>query len=157
MKVKNGLVAGFVATVVLSLVLMLKNAMGWMPGLSGPTLLAAVAGQFTGTPPSPVVGWALHFFLGTVVWGLVYAAIEPRLKGPPLVRGLVFGGIVWTAVAIVAAVALLPALANGLLGPTLGLQGPLATLLLHLLFGVVLGVVYARSGSAAAIDDVTPA
>jgi len=60
----KGIVAGFVATFVLSVLLDPIE-------LFAPSIL----------PASPPVGWVLHFFVGTVVWGIGFAVLHDYLHG----------------------------------------------------------------------------
>ena len=51
------MVAGFIATVALSVLMLLKGAMGLMPELNPIAMLTDMASQNMGMPASPVVGW----------------------------------------------------------------------------------------------------
>src|SRR5262249_4518285 len=86
----KGIVAGFVATFVLSALL--------DPfGLFAPSIL----------PASPPVGWVLHFFVGTVVWGIGFAVLHDYLRGPAWQRGLMFALGAWIVVITGAAILIL--------------------------------------------------
>jgi len=65
------------------------------------------------------LGWIGHFALGTVAWGIIYAALQASLPGTPVVKCLVFGALAWLAQTV-------------------------ATLVLHLIYGAALGVAYAK-------------
>src|ERR1700719_4702679 len=69
----KGIIAGFVATFALSILL-------------DPIELFAP----TVWPASSVVGWVLHFFVGTVIWGVGFAMLHDHLPGPSWQRGLGF-------------------------------------------------------------------
>ena len=138
--VKAGLIAGFMATVALSILMIAKSAMGLMPQLNPFEDNVHVAHVLTGlTLPLPF-GWLAHFFLGTVIWGLLYAALHASLPGAPVVKGLIFGVLAWLAMMIV----FMPLGGHGLFALSLGPQALIATLVLHLVYGAVLGVVYAK-------------
>lgn len=98
------------------------------------------------------------YLLGGLVWAIVYALVaEPRLTGPSWVRGLSFAVVP----AIVSLVVFLPLVGAGLFGAALG-AGPLPTignLVLHAVYGVVLGEVYGPLGSldVATLGDRTGA
>ena len=95
--VKAGLIAGFMATVALSILMIAKSAMGLMPQLNPIEDNVHVAHVLTGlTLPLPF-GWLAHFLLGTVIWGLLYAALHASLPGAPVVKGLIFGVLAWLA------------------------------------------------------------
>jgi hypothetical protein len=33
----------------------------------------------------------MHFMIGTVAWGILFAVVVPYLPGSPIVRGMLFG------------------------------------------------------------------
>jgi uncharacterized membrane protein YagU involved in acid resistance len=136
-KVFYGLLAGFTATVVLSALLWLKSAAGLLPGLDTIELLADLAYRYAGLPASANVGWLMHFAIG-LVWGGLFGAIAERMpsEGYP-VKGMVFGVLAWLLMMLV----LMPVAGAGLFAMTIGLMAPLATLVLHLVFGAVMGFV----------------
>lgn len=81
-----GLVAGFAATMVLSLLMMTKAAMGLVPQLD----VIAMLGQMLGTGQGGA--WGTHFLIGTVGYGLAYALIaHPETNEGFVVRGLGLG------------------------------------------------------------------
>jgi len=140
MKLKAGLIAGFIATVVLSILMIAKSAMGLMPQLNPVEDTVHVARVLTGlTLPLPF-GWLGHFLLGTVIWGLIYAAMHASLPGAPVVKGLIFGALAWLAMMIL----FMPLAGHGLFALSVGPQAVVVTLILHLVYGAVLGVVYAK-------------
>jgi len=79
-----------------------------------------------------------------VVWGLMYARVEPRLPGRGFLRGLLFGALVWLGTALVLPVlgALHPvetAAQPGFLGfAWQGTRGVVLSILAHLGFGAAL-------------------
>jgi len=152
MNVKSGLTAGFVATVVLSLLMMAKQAMGLMPDLDLVAIVAGMVARLTGGKPDPIVGWVMHFFIGTVMWGIAYAILQSKLPGGPVARGMIFGIGAWLLMMVLA----MPLAGAGFFGLALGMGAPVATLMLHLVFGATLGVVYAKSQGAASRADVLP-
>jgi hypothetical protein len=117
----KGIVAGFVATFVLSVLLDPIE-------LFAPSIL----------PASPPVGWVLHFFVGTVVWGIGFAVLHDFLRGPAWQRGLMFALGAWIVVIGGAAVLILAGALAFELTPVM----IVATLIVHVLYGVVLGLVY---------------
>jgi hypothetical protein len=86
------------------------------------------------------LGWIGHFVLGTIAWGTIYAAIQASLPGTPVVRGLIFGALAWLEMMIV----FMPLAGHGLFALSLGPQATVATLVLHLVYGAVLGVACAK-------------
>lgn len=139
-----GAMAGLVATVVLSLIMMMKAAMGLMPELD---VIAMLAGMMGG---SEAIGWIAHFAIG-VMWGLLFAAIAPTLPGDShWVKGALFLLGPWLVMMVV----LMPMAGAGLFGMNMGIMAPIMTLVLHLIFGAVMGATYAalinRGGAHAA-------
>ena len=140
LNVQAGLIAGFTATVVLSILMIAKSSAGLMPQLNPIEDIVYVADRLIGmTLPLPF-GWIGHFVLGTVAWGIIYAALQASLPGAPVVKGLIFGALAWLAMMII----FMPLAGHGLFALSLGPQATVATLVLHLIYGAVLGVAYAK-------------
>ena len=136
----KGMVAGFIATVVLSVLMLMKQQMGLVPQLNPIEDIVHVADHLTGmTLPLPFA-WIGHFVLGTVAWGIIYAALQASLPGAPVVKGLIFGALAWLAMMIIFE----PLAGDGLFALSLGPQATVVTLVLHLIYGAVLGVAYAK-------------
>jgi uncharacterized membrane protein YagU involved in acid resistance len=129
----RGVAAGFVATVVLSAMMLMKQSMGLIPELDPITMIAAMAGA-----SSPAVGWIGHFVIGSIIWGISFAVVNPHLPGPYWLRGMVFAVGAWLMMMIV----VMPMIGTGLFGFGLGIMAPGVTFLLHVVFGLVLGGVY---------------
>lgn len=138
--VQSGLIAGFMATIVLSILMLAKSSLGLMPQLNPVEDIVHVADQPTGMIFPLPLGWIGHFLLGTVVWGIVYAALQASLPGAPVVKGVIFGALAWLAMMII----FMPLAGHGLFALSLGPQATVATLVLHLIYGAVLGGVYAK-------------
>ncbi len=136
--IPKGLLAGLAATVVLSLLMVLKAMMGVMPQLDLPKMLAGMVGS----PDMPLIGWIVHFAIGIVVYGVAIAVLDSKLPGTSRVgHGIMLAVIGW----LVMMVMLMPMAGAGLFGMSLGVMAPVMTLVLHLIFGAVLGWVYGRS------------
>jgi hypothetical protein len=131
--VPAGLVAGFIATVVLSAMMVIKGMMGVMPELD----VAAMIGMMMGA--SIAIGWVIHFLIGTIAWGGGFALLYGLIPGEiAVVKGIGFGVAAWLGMMII----VMPMAGAGLFGMTLGIMAPVMTLLLHVVFGAVLGGVY---------------
>ena len=152
--IKNGMVAGFAGTVALSILMIIKHNMGLFPAVDPIADWQHLFALVAGTVPPPVVGWGLHFLLGTVVWGIAYAYLVPHLPGGAVVKGLIFGALAWVLMMVL----FFPLTGHGLLGLGfgLGLVPAVMTLVLHLVYGLVLGLVYRSFSSGAAQADVMP-
>ncbi|MFN4128966.1 MAG: DUF6789 family protein, partial [Paracoccaceae bacterium] len=74
--IKAGLVAGFVATVVLSAMMVAKTMMGIMPELDVIAMLSAMMGA------PALMGWIGHFMIGTIAWGGGFALLYGVIPGP---------------------------------------------------------------------------
>jgi hypothetical protein len=136
-RITKGFVAGAAATAVLSALMVMKSMMGLMPALDLPKMIAGMMGA----PDRPAIGWALHVMIGVVGYGLVVALTDGRLPGRSRVlHGVLIGFVGW----LVMMVMLMPMAGAGLFGMALGMMAPLLTLMLHLIFGAVLGGVYGR-------------
>lgn len=130
----KGMVAGFVATVVLSALMLMKTKMGLMPQLDVIDMLTKMMGA-----SSPAAGWIAHFGIGTVVWGGLFALLDPSLPGQShWLRGIVFAIGAW----ILMMIAVMPMAGAGVLGMSLGMMAPIMTFVLHVIFGAVLGATY---------------
>src|SRR5262249_29535663 len=79
----KGLMAGFVATLVLSGLMLLRNELHVAPEFSLIAILTKLGSM------GSVQAWMDHFVIGTVIWGLLYGAVEFTIdKGSHLVKGL---------------------------------------------------------------------
>lgn len=131
----KGMLAGLAATVVLSALMLMKAMMGVMPALDLPAMIAGMMGS----PDTPVLGWAIHFMIGVVGYGIAIALLGQRL-GSPIVSGIAIGAIGWLIMMLV----LMPMAGVGVFAMSMGLMAPMMTLVLHLIFGAVLGWTYGK-------------
>ena len=130
----RGMAAGFVATTAFALLVLASLAFGLLPQVAATVLFGGVLrGQGT-----PAVAWIIHFLIGTVLWGGLFAALAPRLPGRTrTARGIAFGVVLW----MLAMVVLMPMAAGA--GPSgLGLRLWVTMLVPYLVFGAVLGATY---------------
>jgi uncharacterized membrane protein YagU involved in acid resistance len=92
-----------------------------------------------GMPNVPAAGWVAHFIIGVVMYGVALAVLDDHLPGANRVwHGvlLALGG--WLVMMVV----LMPMAGAGFFGMNMGIGAPLMTLVLHVIFGVVLGGYY---------------
>jgi len=140
-KTGKSMIAGFVATVVLSVLMVIKMKMGVMPELNAIKMMTTMAHGMLGTPAVPIVGWIMHFMIGTVVWGVLFALIGKSLPGSGYVsKGLTFGVLAWVLMMVM----VMPMAGAGFFGLSLGMMAPVMTLMLHLVYGAVLGGLYGK-------------
>lgn len=135
----RGIIGGLVATLVLSLLMMVKGKMGMMPELD---IIAMLAGQMGG---DMTMGWLAHFMIGAIAYGVGFAVLYDKLPGGGAVaKGVVLGVAGW----LVMMLALMPMMGQGVFGMSMGMMAPMMTLVLHGIFGAVLGTVYGKLGKA---------
>jgi hypothetical protein len=135
--IRAGLQAGLLATMAVSMLMMVKTATGQFTELHVIRTLSGVIG----TPDSLITGFGAHLFIGTVVWGIAYAMIESRIPiSSCSAKGALFGIFAWLLMMTI----FMPLAGAGLFATHRGsMYVPLITLAYHLVYGVVLGNVYA--------------
>jgi len=139
----TGIVAGLIATVVLSALMLLKGMMGVMPDLDVIAMIAGMMGA------GALMGWIAHFMIGAI-YGLVFAQVAGLgVMGGTVARGVGLGVVGWLVMMIV----LMPMTGGGVLGLAMpsGMMVPVATLMLHVVFGAVLGFSFAKQTGPATI------
>ncbi|MEO5734168.1 MAG: DUF6789 family protein [Rubrivivax sp.] len=133
----KGFIAGLAATVVLSALMVLKSMMGFLPELDLPKMLATMMGS----PGMPLLGWIAHFVIGVVGYGIAIALLDAQLPGrSSTIHGVLIAVAGWLAMMLV----LMPMAGAGMFGMSMGPMAPIMTLVLHLIFGAVLGWTYGR-------------
>ncbi len=145
----HGVVSGFVATVILSIGLLIAYEIALLVA-SQATGASTLERWFWSLTHNPVTSSAqlnlpvallLNFAAG-IGWAIIYAGwIEPRLAGPAWRRGVMFSLVPW----VLSLIVFLPLVDGGFLGISLH-AGPLpviGNLLAHLLYGATLGAVFA--------------
>lgn len=134
-KVVKCLLSAAASTLVLSIIFVMKAAMGLMPELDMPKMIAGMMGA----PDQPALGWAAHLMIGVLGYGLSFAALVIRQPAQNhIVQGMALGFGGW----LVMMIALMPMAGAGLFGLGLGVMAPAMTLMLHLMFGAILGGTY---------------
>jgi hypothetical protein len=90
------------------------------------------------------LGWLIHFLIGTVLWGGLYALFFDKLPtSSPVGKAVVFAVGAWLLMMIMA----MPMAGAGLFGLKLGMMAPIMTLVLHVIWGLVLGGVFSGLSS----------
>jgi uncharacterized membrane protein YagU involved in acid resistance len=129
----RGMLAGLVATLVLSAVMLLKASMGLWPELNLIRLLTNLGSIQT------VAAWMDHFIVGVVVWGLMFGAFDAMWdRGAYWLKGLIFGVFAWLLMMVL----FMPLAKAGWFGTRIGPSAAFVTLGYHLIYGLVLGVAY---------------
>jgi hypothetical protein len=137
----KGIIAGFVATVVLTLFMMLKKTLGVMPELDPVHMIEMMVTQKMGIEPNIIIGWVLHFGIGSVAWGAGFVILNDILPGSgQIVKGIAMGLAAW----LLMMVATMPMAGAGFFGMSMGVMAPILTLILHIIFGVALGFTFKK-------------
>ena len=134
-------VAGVVGAVVMTVVGLYVAPMMGIPPMN---LADMLAGQMGG---NGVIGWGGHFMIG-VILAVIYAVVAGSLPGPVIVRGALYGLAPW----LLAQLVVMPMMGMGLFSGAMNLA--MGSLLGHIIYGGVVGVVYGElsSGSASATE-----
>lgn len=135
-KYARGIIAGLVATAVLSMMMFAKGKMGVMPELD---IIAMLASKMGG---AAMMGWAAHFMIGAVLYGIGFVVLYNLLPGKGAVaKGVLLGVLGWLMMMLV----VMPMMGMGMFAMSLGMMAAGMTLVLHIIFGAVLGFVYAKT------------
>ena len=141
---KRGIGAGLAATMVLSMIMVAKGMMGLMPELNVIAMLSSMMKS------APIVGWIVHFMIGMLAWGLGFVAVSRYLPGKTdLTRGISFGVAAWAMMMLV----IMPMAGAGFFGLKMGMMAPVMTLMLHVIYGAVLGYAYGKLGANKAVTE----
>jgi hypothetical protein len=135
----NGLLAGLAATIVVSVLMVGISAIGLTPGVDGIEMLRQLGATHFGLPDSAVAAWIAHIAIGAVL-GLVFAGTYETWPGKPAKKGAVFAIMIWLLMMSM----FMPMVGAGFFGTNIGFVAPIATLVLNLIFGVVLGAVFGQ-------------
>lgn len=127
----SSIVGGLIATVILSILMIIKMQMGLLPQFNVIKDMTQIAGAET-----PIVGWIMHLVLGIIIWGLFYSIIYPGFKGPHYIKGIQFGILLWLLMMII----YMPVTENGLFASELGYPVMIMSLVLHIIYGFFLGL-----------------
>jgi hypothetical protein len=130
--VTEGVTAGLIATIVITIAMLAQQASGITPDFNLIELLKQAA-----TGPDTIFAWIVHFVLG-IAFGGLFAAFSPHVPGPHWLRGLLFGVLVW----LVMMIAFLPAAGMPMFALGSGAAIPMTALGLCALFGLALGEAY---------------
>ena len=129
--------AGLVGTGVMTALLLVEPSVGLPKIAMGQVLSTSLGLASAHLAIGPALGWVLHFVIGMLL-ALVYAAVfDRRLPGTPLMRGMLYGVLVF----VVAQLVFMPLVGGGVFsrGDMELLAG---SLLGHLVYGGVTGWIY---------------
>jgi len=132
--VKQGLIFGLIATAVMTVIMLIGKATGMSP-IPKPIPIA-IAASITGGAPKPVLmilGMLAHFAYGGIAGIIFYSVIKER---GTLLWSIGFGALLWLIMQLI----VLPFLGWGAFGSSITPKIAIATLVLHLIYGAVLGL-----------------
>jgi len=147
MNILSAVIAGVVASLVFSMVLAIAPKMG-MPNMDIVNLL----GSMFSAKPNPMLGWMMHLMMG-IVFALLYAFLwSSGIGGATWLGGLIFGAVQWLVVGMV--MGMIPMMHVGIKRGAVQAPGMWMTnnggamafmggLVGHMIFGVVIALVYA--------------
>ena len=137
MNTSRAVAAGLIGTAAMTALLLVEPSIG-LPKIAMGQVLGSSLGLASALPSvGPALGWGLHFVIGALL-ALVYAGLlARRLPGPPLVRGVLYGLLVF----VLAQVVFMPFVGGGLFSRG-DVELILGSLLGHLLYGGLVGWVY---------------
>lgn len=145
-RLQKGMLAGLAATVTVSALdlaaALIQQAVGERWFHSFPTLLAAMAGEVFGSGANHMwVGWLIHFVVGAVVLGGLFAILAPRLPTDTAgSKGILFAVGAW----LVMCLTVMPLAGLGMFGAAAGFGTVAWMLVSHVIFGLVMGRVFER-------------
>lgn len=130
--IKRSIAGGLVGTVALTGLIAVIA-----PPLAGHSIdIATMMSNMLGV--SYMVGMVLHFMMGTLLFPFIYVMIYRFLPGAPLMRGIIFGIMLWLGAAFV----VMPMAGAGFLLANIGgMMAFLATLIAHVVYGAILGMI----------------
>lgn len=146
MNILGAVIAGVVASLVFSMVLAVAPKMG-MPKMDIVSLLGSMFGK-----PNQALGWMMHLMMG-IVFALIYAFLWSNGIGAAIwTGGLVFGAVHWLIVGMV--MGMIPMMHVGIKSGAVqapglwmtnngGLMAFMGGLVGHIIFGIVVALVYA--------------
>ena len=131
-KLKQALLGGIIATVVMTMLMLAAPMMG-MPAMKIGNMMAG----FMGIPIW--LGWAMHLMIG-VIWAMVYVfMVKDRLTLSPAISGMLFALFPWILMQLI----VMPMMGMGLFSADAPNQMMMVigTLVAHLVYGLVLGLI----------------
>jgi hypothetical protein len=149
-RVQKGMIAGCVATVVVSVVDLAATVIQNMMQASGSgrafysfaALLTTMASEVFGSGLGNVwVGWLIHLLVGSLILGPAFAVIAPRLPtDTPATKGILFAVGTW----LIMCVTVMPLAGLGIFGLGAGFGTMAWMLVINVIFGIVLGRIFDR-------------
>lgn len=134
-RVQKGVVAGLAATIAVSALEAVNQYLGWVVGF--PRLLSVMLGM----PNLAIAGWIANTIAGVLILGPIFGILCPRLPGSSAEsKGIIFA----VGAFLIMGMTVAPMAGVGVFGLAAGFGGLAWMLLVHAVYGVVLGNVYAK-------------
>lgn len=135
-KISRALFAGLAGTTAMTALMLVAPLMG-MPPMNIGKMLGSMLGGIT------ALGWVAHYMIGAVLALGFASVLSERLPGPMALRGMLFSLGPW----LMAQLVVMPMMGKGLFSGSMALAG--GSLMGHLIYGAVLGLVYGRNEAPA--------
>jgi len=140
--VRRAILAGFIATLVMTMIMYVAPMMG-MPKMDVAAMLGGMLGQTMPEPMSGLwlVGMILHFVNGSVIFPLIFAfLLYARVPGAAWRKGIIWGLILW----LLSQAVVMPMMGAGFFSshapqPMMTVVG---SLMGHIIYGAILGGVF---------------
>jgi Family of unknown function (DUF6789) len=136
----KAIIAGFIATSVMTILIFIKHHFGAVSELNFVEIINNMNTNYFGLPETPWGAWLVHFCTGSLVYGVVFAYFNPMLTDSNIFNGIIIAIGAWFVMMLV----ILPLTGGGLFGVVLGEHARLTALVLHGVYGAVLGFSYTR-------------
>lgn len=134
----RGFLAGVIATCTVAPLVMVANQLQLVPPLDMLSALGGYRLDPVGLPLLTVLNWSTHFLLAAALWSLTHTLLARWFSGEAWAQALIFSLALWLFMLL----ALLPLTGAGLMGLGFGLSTPMVTLVLHLAWGSLVGLVH---------------
>lgn len=131
----KAIIAGLVATLVMTAVGLWVAPMMGIPAMNPAQLLAGAMGG------SILLGWMGHLMIG-VILAIGYAIVAPALPGPAWLRGALYGIAPW----LLAQIVVMPMMGMPVFSGSAALA--IGSLIGHLVYGAVVGAIYGAPSHA---------
>ena len=133
-KIISGAIAGILATIVLSIIMIVKSKAGVLPELN---IIAMIEGLLGG---GVILGWIAHFAIG-IGYGVTLAIIHDKLPTNSLpLKGIMLGVAGWFGMMVT----MMPMAGAGMFALGISPMAPVMTLVMHIIFGATLGIAYKK-------------
>jgi len=143
-KVGKAILAGFIATLVMTVIMRIASMIG-LPKMDVASMLGSMLTQ---TVPEPMsgprfLGLVLHFLQGSVVFPLLFAYLFYKiLPGPSWFKGIIWALILWFVLQVV----IMPKMGAGFFSSHVPqtMMRLIGSLIVHVIYGIILGGIYGK-------------